>query len=59
MRFASSGEEALKALEQTPCDVVVSDMRMSGMDGAQLLSTVQERYPRLSESSCPGSPIKT
>lgn len=47
MTFVSSGEEALKALEQAPFDVVVSDMRMPGMDGVQLLGTVQQRHPQM------------
>ncbi len=47
MTFVTSGEEALKLLEQTPFDVVVSDMRMPGMDGAQLLNEVQRRYPQI------------
>jgi CheY-like chemotaxis protein len=33
-RFASSGPQALTMLEETPADVVVSDMRMPFMDGA-------------------------
>jgi HD-like signal output (HDOD) protein len=45
--FADGGEEALKALEQTPFDVIVSDMRMPKMDGAQLLNEVQRRYPHI------------
>lgn len=47
MTFVTSGAEALKALEQAPFDVVVSDMRMPGMDGAQLLNEVQQRYPQI------------
>ncbi len=47
MTFVTSGEEALKTLEQAPFDVVVSDMRMPGMDGAQLLNEVQRRYPQI------------
>jgi|CXWL01.1.fsa_nt_gi HD-like signal output (HDOD) protein len=46
MMFVSGGEEALKMLEQAPFDVVVSDMRMPGMDGAQLLNEVQRRHPQ-------------
>ena len=44
--FAASGAEALATLEQSPYDIVVSDMRMPGMDGAQLLSEVMRRYPK-------------
>ena len=43
--FAGNGTEALEILEREPFDVVVSDMRMPGMDGAQLLTEVQKRYP--------------
>lgn len=47
MTFVSGGEEALTTLEQAPFDVVVSDMRMPGMDGAQLMNEVQRRYPQI------------
>ncbi len=45
MTFASSGEEALGIMEGKHFDVVVSDMRMPGMDGAELLARVKDRYP--------------
>ncbi|MCA9259682.1 MAG: HDOD domain-containing protein [Planctomycetales bacterium] len=45
MEFASSGVEALELFAKAPFDVVVSDMRMPGMDGAQLLQEVRNRYP--------------
>jgi HD-like signal output (HDOD) protein len=45
MRFASSGEEALVELTRCPADVIVSDMRMPGLDGAQLLKEVKRLYP--------------
>ena len=45
MNFAASGSEALALLAHTPCDVVISDMRMPGMDGAQLLQEVRHHYP--------------
>ena len=44
-RFASSGPDALAMLEQTPADVVVSDMRMPFMDGAELLTQVRACWP--------------
>ncbi len=47
MTFVTSGEAALKALEQQPFDVIVSDMRMPGMDGAMLLEQVRERHPEV------------
>ena len=47
MTFAPGGEEALAALAEKHFDVVVSDMRMPGMDGAQLLSEVKRRYPQI------------
>lgn len=45
MSFAKSGDEALQLLAAEPYDVIVTDMRMPGMDGAQLLKLVRERYP--------------
>lgn len=44
-RFATSGHEALSLLEETPADVVVSDMRMPVMDGAEFLMQVRNRWP--------------
>jgi HD-like signal output (HDOD) protein/CheY-like chemotaxis protein len=46
MEFAESGPQALEMLSRESFDVVVSDMRMPGMDGAQLLSEVMVRYPQ-------------
>ena len=47
MEFAESGLEALELLTQTAFDVIISDMRMPGMDGAQLLHEVRQRYPQM------------
>lgn len=43
--FATSGEQALEQLAEAPFDVIVSDMRMSGMSGVSLLERVRDRYP--------------
>ncbi len=44
--IAESGDEALHALKvKGPFAVIVSDMRMPGMDGVQLLSRVKDSYP--------------
>lgn len=45
MAFATSGEEALTLFRENPFHVVVSDMRMPGMDGATLLETIQREAP--------------
>ncbi len=42
---AQSGAEALALMEDDPTDVVVSDMRMPGMDGATLLAKIRQRWP--------------
>jgi HD-like signal output (HDOD) protein len=45
MTFAGGGEEALLQLAGAPYDIVLSDMRMPKMDGAELLAKVKELYP--------------
>ncbi len=45
MSFVESGQLALETFDETPCDVIVSDMKMPGMNGAELLSQIQEKYP--------------
>ena len=46
MDFASSGEEAMTLVEQKKFDVVITDMRMPGMNGAQLLNHVLRLHPQ-------------
>ncbi len=43
--YATSAELALTRLEAEPADIVVTDLRMPGGDGVQLLQTVQQRWP--------------
>jgi putative nucleotidyltransferase with HDIG domain len=45
MHFVGSGDDALAAIAVQPFDVVVSDMRMPVMDGAELLDEVRRRSP--------------
>jgi CheY-like chemotaxis protein len=45
MSFVISGEEALARIDAEPHDVVISDLRMPGMDGASLLELVRDRCP--------------
>src|SRR5580692_9137840 len=45
MEFVESAEAALRLLAQKPFDVIVSDMRMPRMNGAELLAEVMKRHP--------------
>ncbi len=45
MSFASSGEEALNLMADVAIDVIVSDLRMPGMDGIELLGKIREKHP--------------
>ncbi len=46
-RTFASAPEALAALEKSAPQVVVSDIRMPGGSGLELLETLRERYPNL------------
>lgn len=45
IRTASSGAEALAALRQEACDIIITDMRMPGMDGLEVLTAVRTEWP--------------
>lgn len=44
---ASSGETAIQVLNDSPVDVIVSDITMPGMSGLELLAEVKEKFPYL------------
>ena len=46
MAFVTSGPEALELMEQQPFDIIVTDMRMPVMTGAELLEQVKRRFPQ-------------
>ncbi|MDD3991212.1 MAG: endopeptidase La [Desulfobacteraceae bacterium] len=42
---AADGIEAMERLRRTPADIVISDLKMSRMDGLQLLGQIREDVP--------------
>ncbi len=44
--IAESGQAALTLLESTPVDLIISDMRMPVMSGAELLQKVRTHWPQ-------------
>lgn len=47
VRTAPSGERALQIMDSTHMDLVITDLRMSGMSGLDLLKKVKQRRPSL------------
>jgi CheY-like chemotaxis protein len=45
MQFVHGGVEALSLMAANPVDVIVTDMRMPGMDGDELLTRVRQAHP--------------
>jgi DNA-binding NtrC family response regulator len=43
--IALSGPEALDLLAKEPVDIVITDIKMPGMDGMEVLERVKEKYP--------------
>ena len=44
--LASNGKDALEILDESPIDLVVSDLIMPEMDGLQFMKRARLRYPR-------------
>ncbi|MEJ1961237.1 MAG: diguanylate cyclase [Gammaproteobacteria bacterium] len=43
VRAAASGDEALRAVDESPCSIVLCDWEMPGMDGLALCRSIRER----------------
>lgn len=56
MTFANGGAEALEILARARHDVIVADLRMPGMDGAQLLRHVAQHHPDMVRIVLSGQP---
>jgi len=41
-----NGESALARLEQKAFDVVITDLKMKGIDGLEILRTIKQLYPQ-------------
>ena len=45
-RAAEDGRQAIQVMEQNPCDVILLDLRMPGLDGMDVLKTIKQRWPK-------------
>jgi len=44
---AHDGQDALAVLERDPVDLILTDLRMDGLSGLDLLKTVREKFPQV------------
>jgi len=42
---ALSGQDAIRIMEEIPCDIAIVDIRMPGMNGIELLREIKDRWP--------------
>jgi len=47
VRVFASARDCLAALSKQACDVIITDIRMEGMDGLSLLQEIRRRFPWL------------
>jgi two-component system nitrogen regulation response regulator NtrX len=47
VEFAENGEQGLQKLERSPVDVVLLDVKMSGMDGIEVLTKIRQKNEKL------------
>jgi DNA-binding NtrC family response regulator len=45
VEIALSGKEALEKVRTSPFDIVITDLKMPGMDGMEVLTTLRQEYP--------------
>ncbi len=55
---AESGTEALRMLRENPCDVVIADVVMPGMDGLDLLKRLKRDHPEVGVVILTGKPLR-
>jgi DNA-binding NtrC family response regulator len=41
----TSGQEAIERMKETPFDIVITDLKMPGVDGMEVLKSIREDYP--------------
>ena len=56
LHFVDSAEKALDFLTTHPVDILISDFRMPGMNGYQLMHQVQQRFPKIIRMILTGQP---
>ena len=56
---AASGEEALEQLQKQNYDVILTDIRMPGIDGVELLRRIKEEAPDAIVICAPEGNVKT